>query len=57
MVVCVCVDILNHLYLATMPQIYKKRSVMARGVGEWETAEGWVEKSQNTSDIMPKLGT
>lgn len=28
---------------------------MARGVGEWETAE--VEKSQNTSDIMPKLGT
>lgn len=30
---------------------------MARGVGEWETAEGWVEKSQNTSDIMPKLGT
>lgn len=52
-----CVDILNHLYLGTMPQIYKKRSVMARGVGEWETAEGWVEKSQNTSDIMPKLGT
>lgn len=50
-----CVDILNHLYLGAMPQIYKKRSVMARGVGEWETAE--VEKSQNTSDIMPKLGT
>lgn len=39
MVVCVCVDIFNHLYLATMPQIYKK-SAMASGVGEWETAEG-----------------